>query len=113
MSVLTLRIFYLPGLIDIRAAVLLRPATVILVKAIRLLAGDGDAVPLSQPHLDLAQHQYDLLRTWPMTSIRPQRLWSKLMIAIRPLYNQPVRLLFSSGLTTRAWWQIDAMAGAP
>ncbi|MCJ2117674.1 hypothetical protein MKK65_14045, partial [Methylobacterium sp. J-001] len=47
-------------------------------------------------HLDLAQHQHDLLRTWPVSSLHPQLLWSKLILSISPVQSQPVRSLAAS-----------------
>jgi hypothetical protein len=90
-SVLALQILHILGLIDLQAAVILTPAVITLLGNIRFLACDGDALSLGRLHLDLAQHQHDLLRTWLLSSLHPQLLWSKLILSISPVQSQPVR----------------------
>ncbi len=61
-----------------------------------LLTGDSDTLALRRLHLDLAQHQHDLFRARPLSSLHLQLLRSRPILSISPVQSQPVRSASSS-----------------
>jgi hypothetical protein len=90
-SVLTLQTIHLLGVINLQTAVILTPAVVTLLRDIRDLACNGDALSLGCLNRDLAEHQHDLLRAWTLPSLHPHLLRSRLILAINTIQSQLIR----------------------
>ena len=62
---------------------------------------DRSLKPRNGLNLDLAQHQHDLFRARPPSSLHRQPLWSRLIPSISPVQSQPVRSRCQATITSQ------------